>query len=238
MRLAVVQHRLRESSQADAHALADAARAAAERGAELVVFPEVLSFDEQDTDDRALLYSLLDQIPDGQRLIPGVAPGVSRLAFVAEAMPGFEELGKVALMIGDSCFVGSEWVKVLGSSPDMIVMCPRSESDLQAEACVELALGLSVSAAGLVIVVEPDGAQPGEPGHGGSVIVSLGEVIAEAIGPEDLLVADVALPLDRPEPREPFPEIPRILRERVAHHSGTKLAVDYPADLSDGPGQP
>ncbi len=120
------------------------------------------------------------------------------------------------------------------SFPNVAVLLPRSESDLQAEAVLELAIALSDSLAGLVIVVDTDGSEPGHPGHGGSAIIMFGKVVAEAMSGDDILFADVELPVGRPEPREPLPEMPTILQQRLAHHQGHHLEVDYLADLSDG----
>ena len=107
------------------------------------------------------------------------------------------------------------------------VLCPHSENDMQAEAVLELALGLSSSLAGLIIVIDSAGAEPGEPGHGGSAIVQLGEVVAEAMGDGDqTLVFEVELPIVQPEPRELLPEIPTILSGRLAQHHGEKPGVD------------
>jgi hypothetical protein len=117
------------------------------------------------------------------------------------------------------------------------VFLPRSENELQAEAILELALALSDSLAGLVIVVEPDGAEPGDPGHGGSAIIMFGKMVAEAMSGDDILYADIELPVGPPEPREPLPQMPPILQQRLAHHQGHQLEVDYPADLSDGSSQ-
>lgn len=236
MKIAAVQHRLRETPEADAEALLVAAKAAAQAGAELVIMPEVPSLGETGSPAREALYSALDDV-DGMRLIPHVGPGHEGIAFVADPLFGAEDLGRISLTVGDSCFKGASWVDAMGKSATVAVMCPRSENDMQAEAALEVAIALSDSLAGLVIIAETTGAEPGEPGHGGSAIVLLGEVVAEAIEDEDLLVADIALPVPQPEPREPLPAIPTILAQRLAHHSGRKLDMGYLADLSDGPGE-
>ena len=128
---------------------------------------------------------------------------------------------------------GLELVRILGDSPTVAVLAPRSENDLQAEAVMELAIGLSESLASLVVVTECAGAEPGDVGHGGSAIIHLGKVIAEAMGQDDeTLLADIELPLSRPEPPEPLPVIAPILSQRVAHHRGERQPVDYPADLT------
>jgi hypothetical protein len=121
---------------------------------------------------------------------------------------------------------------VAESGADILLLAPGSESELQAEAVLELAIGLSTSVASLVAVVEADGAELGVAGHGGSALVYLGEVLAEAMAGDDVLVADVVTPIGAPEPRSPLPQIPPLLAGRLAAHEGRKPEVDYPADLA------
>lgn len=232
MRIAALQHRLRESAAQDVDALVASARNAAEAGAELVVFPEVLSIGGDASEERQRLYELLDAVP-GQRLIPNVGAYVVGFGLVSEPLEAFPELGKIAMLVGDSCMTGVELIRMLGDSPSVALMAPRSESDLQAEAVLELALGLSESLAGLVIVSECCGSDPGDIGHGGSAIIHLGKMLAEALGDDDeLLIVDIDVPIEQPEPREALPAIPPILTQRTATHRGEKPEVDYPADLS------
>ena len=121
--------------------------------------------------------------------------------------------------------------EVASRHPSIVVLSPRSETDLQAEAMLEYAIALSSSLAGLMVVAECSGAEPLETGHGGSAIVVLGDVVAEALADDDILVADVALPLAEPHPREPLPVVPPLLAQRVAHHAG-RIAVEHGADVS------
>lgn len=233
MRIAVIQHRLRESASEDALALANAARVAAEKGAEFVVLPEVPSLHDSESAARKELYRRLDET-DGVRLIPHVGTEHAGVALVTEPLAGRSELGKIGLLVGDAVLVRDEWESMLTQSPSAVVLNPRSESDLQAEASLELAIALSDSLAGLVIIAECDGAEPGDPGHGGSAIVLLGEVVAEALSGDDVLVADVLVPVPQPEPRDGLPQLPTILEQRIAHHHGVRPPVAYPADLSEG----
>jgi hypothetical protein len=143
-----------------------------------------------------------------------------------------EPLGRVSLPVGDAAMDPEALERIYAEAPDAIIMAPRSESDLQAEAVLELAIGLSESAAGLVVVTDAAGAEPGEAGHGGSAIIVLGEVLAEAITDDELLVADITVPPSAPQPRERLPEVPTILQQRLAHHEGRKLDSGYLADLS------
>lgn len=233
MRIAAVQHRLRSTTAEDVSALVDAVRVAGERGAEFVVVPCVPGL-------------------TGQAVRVGISAAVRELGLpyvmlaltcespgdwcVADGLDGAEPLGTAAMMAGDACFDTSAWARAAQQAPRVALLSPLSESDLQAEAALEIAIGLSDSLCGLVIVAECAGAESGEPGHGGSAIILLGEVLAEALGEEDVLVVDVMVPVPQPEPPAPPPEIPPILAQRVALHAGFKLEVGYLADLSDGSG--
>lgn len=238
MRIAVIQHQLRETAHDDAAALADAVASAVESGAQFIVAPEVLSIGGEGSAAREELYRRVDEACDRPPLlIPWAGAGNLGMSFVAPSVSGADEIGALGLLIGDACMTGSEWLNVLGQSPKWAIMCPRSESELQAEAVLETAIALSDALCGLIIVAECDGAEPGEIGHGGSAIVVLGEVVAEALGGDAVLIADVPVPVPQPEPREPFPELPTILKQRLAHHQGDKLDMGYLADLSDGGGE-
>lgn len=236
MRIAVIEHRLRGGAIEDARALATAASAAADGGAEIVFFPHVIPINEQDA--QIELSRLLAGMP-GTRLIPRIGAGVRAQVFpVTDQVPVIgERLGSVALLHGDSCMDAAVLERTAAASPALLVMTPQSESELQAEAVLELAIGLSESVAALVIVAESVGAEPGEPGHGGSSIVLLGQVLAEGLGDDgDVLFAEVPAPLVRPEAAEPVPRVPTILEQRLAHHEGRKLDMGYLADLSEGQG--
>lgn len=143
---------------------------------------------------------------------------------------GIEQLGSVAVLEGDDA-LDLELLRALAlEGTDVLVLMPRSESELQAEAVLEFAIALSDSVAGLVLVVEDDGAQPGEPGHGGSMIVLLGEVLGEAMSGSDIIEADVGIPVPQPVPRDPLPSLPTILAQRLANHHGRRLDTGYPSD--------
>jgi len=229
--IAVVQHRLRDSAEEDARALASAASRAAEGGAELIVFPEVPSLHEHPA--REDLYAQLDPLEDRVPwIVPHAGPDCIGQSWSPEVLPGLEGLGSVALAVGDAVIDPAAIGRLALERPALLVAAPRSESDLQAEAVLELALGLSDSVTGLVIVIEPSGAEPGQPGHGGSAVAMYGEMVAEATEDEDVLLANVVVPVPQPEPRGPIPGVPPILLQRLAHHRGERVPVDYPADPS------
>jgi hypothetical protein len=231
MKIAVIQHRLRTGAAEDAAALIAAARRAADSGAEIVFFPDVPARAVEENPAGDILSGGLAQIETAP-FVPSVAPGLAGSSSLVAPPRGAETLGKIALMVGDASLDREVHRSLMGSRPNVAVLCPRSESELQAEAVLELAIGLSRSLAGLVIVAECSGAQPGEAGHGGSALVLLGDVIAEAMSDDDVIVADIVLPVPQPEPAEALPAVPPILEQRVAHHRGQKISVDYPADLS------
>ncbi len=232
MIIAVVQHRLRGSAAEDGVALLSAAQVAAEAGAELVVFPEVPALGGEDNADQAMLYALLGDIA-GQRIIPQLGADATGFAGLAEAPEGLEALGTMALLVGDACVDLDALAQLAAGEPDLAVLIPRAESELQAEAFLELAIALSDSFAGLVLVAEASGGELGEPGHGGSAIISCGKVLAEAVGDEDVLIATVEVPLVQPSPRDPLPQLPTLLAQREATHRGKRPEVDYLADLTD-----
>lgn len=231
MKIAVIQHRLRDSVDGDIEALQRAAAAAGICGAQVVFMPEPLSL-MSDSAASERFFAGLDGMP-GVRLIPSTAPGVNSFAATAPPLEELEGFGRIALLAGDACVTGLELVRILGDSPNVAVLAPRSENDLQAEAVMELAIGLSGSLASLVVITECAGAEPGDVGHGGSAIIQLGQVLAEAMGQDDeTLFAEIEIPLGRPEPPEPLPAIAPILSQRVAHHRGEQAPIDYPAELT------
>jgi hypothetical protein len=233
VKIAVIQHRLRATGMEDAEALLSAAARAAETEAAFVLVPDVPALREDGFPNaaRAVLMQGLGNIP-GRRLIPQSAPGSRGVAAIAPPPAGVTGLGRIAVFVGDSCADPAEISRVAREGVSTAVLAPRNESDLQAEGMLELAVGLSDSLAALVMIAECAGADPGDVGHGGSAIVFLGDVLAEALGQEDdVLVAEIETPVSAPEPREPLPEIPPILAQRLAQHQGRKVPVDYPADL-------
>jgi len=230
MRVAVVQHKLRHTPTEDIDALVDAASSAKEQGAQLLVFPEVPSLNDGYLRDD--FYRRAQPVAPRMWLIPHVREQSAGQAFRPTTLPGAEELGRVAMPVGDAVIDPEELKRLYDDPPSILLLAPRSHSDIQAEAVLELAIGLSESVCGLVIVADPTGAEPGEPGHGGSAIMLLGEVLAEALGNDDVLIADVPVPVPPLEPREKLPEVPLILLQRLARDRGERLAVDYPVDPS------
>lgn len=234
MKIAAIQHRVRDSVEADARALAHAAADASARGAEVVVFPDVPSLQDDDGAGHRLLSELVRDVP-AFCIVPSIDPLTRGVAVVAAlpapiSAPG-GGLGVASLLVGDACIDAIEIARVALQSPAFAVLSPRSETDLQAEAMLEFAIALSDSLAGVIVIAECAGAEALEVGHGGSAIIVLGAVVAEALSDDDVLVADVALPFPQPSPREPLPQVPPLLAQRLAHHRG-RLPIEHGPDLS------
>jgi hypothetical protein len=229
MHIAVIQHLLTGDDSQDAVELANAAADAGDFGADVVVFPRVpVLANLSDGDPVVKIFEAIGETRREDVLYINPA-AVSEGAHVA-LLP---RLGQTALFIGDACMDAQEILTVSGKKPAVAILAPGAENDLQAEAMAEYALGLSSSLAGLVVIAEATGADPGAAGHGGSAIIALGEVVAEAMGGgTEALNAEVASPIPQPEPRELLPTVPTILSQRLSHHLGEKPQVDYPADLS------
>lgn len=225
MQIAVIQHLLRGDADQDAIALGNAAADAAGMGAEVVVFPSVpVLADDSAGDPVARVFEAIGEPqPEGVVCLnPAIMPDGGHVA-------DLPVIGRTALLVGDACGDAAEILRVSGEKPLVTILAPRSDNELQAEAVAELALGLSSSLSGLIIIAESAGAEPGEPGHGGSAIVHLGEVLAEAMGENDeRLTADLELPIAQPEPREILPEVPVLLASRRAHHQGISQEPEYP----------
>ena len=231
MKLAVVQHARRATVAEDLEALLQSAVRACSLDADVVVLPRPIWLDPV----------RIAQIPEASELstaFPDVTVLSGPLGVEAEtsAAGGVRlvrtPLGMTAALYGDDCLDPLMARELVSAEPDAIILRPGSESDLQAEAVLELALGLSESTSGLVLIAEADGAEAGEPGHGGSAIITLGALSAEALSGDDLLLSDVLAPVPQPEPRDPLPQLPPILTQRLALHRGERVQVDYPADLS------
>lgn len=223
MLLAVVQHVLRSTSAEDLTALVAEVRTASEHGADLVIVPPITSLDVSEVRTAVLE-------PSPRTAVMAVDGGLGH-AGVMELVES-PALGRVGVLSHDACFEPSNWESLAARGIEALVLCPGAENELQAEAATEVAIGLSDSLAGLVVIAECTGGEPGEEGHGSSGMVRLGEVIAESFGEEEVLVTPVSVPVPQPEPRNPLPEVPTLLSQRVANHQGRKLQVDYFADLS------
>lgn len=225
MKFAVVQHALRPAPAQDLEALVLAVARAAAQGAGVVFWPAVTAlYDGPLADD---LFRRADEVAPGVEIVPA-HDDRERGRLAAGAIGS---LGETVVLVGDDAIDIDVLKRCAAARPGVLVLAPGAESELQAQAVLELAIALSTSVASLVIVTETHGAELGEPGHGGSAIVHLGQVLAEAMGADDLLVAEVIAPLGPPEAPEATPGIPPVLLQRLGAHRGRKPDVAYPADL-------
>lgn len=227
MKIAVVQHALRPTPAQDLEALVLAAARAGAQDADVVLLPHVSALHEGPLADELL------------RRIAVVAPEVDVIAaaYRGTDAPGrtagqaVSLLGSLIVLAGDDAIDPDVLRRCAADKPGVLLLAPGAESDLQAQAVLELAIALSTSLASLVVIAETHGAELGEPGHGGSAIVHLGQVLAEAVGDDDVLFAEVVPPFGPPEAPAAIPEAPPVLLQRLAAHRGRKLDVLYPADL-------
>ena len=226
MKIAVVQHRLRPAPAQDLEALVGAVGEAERRGAEVIVLPAVPVLQ-----DGPLSEDIWRRLGEAAPGVVVLMPSVHEPSADAALVRDVESLGSVTLIAGDAVCDREALSAAASERPDVAVLSPLSESELQAEAFLELAIGLSSSLASLVIVAETDGAAVGDPGHGGSAVLHLGEVLAEAMTGDDLLLVDPEIPIGSPQAAGSLPEIPPLLAQRLAAHRGQKLDVGYPADL-------
>lgn len=228
MRIAVAQH---ASPGGEAAVVVPVVRAALEGGADLVICPAVPYAVS------GALGAALDRVVEtssATHLLPVIEDPPHGSVSMVRIEGHFGDMGEVAVFVGDACFDSGQWERVRSGGVKAAVLCPLSESELQAEAALEVAIALSDSLCGLVVVAEAAGAEVGEPGHGGSAVIVLGDVVVEGFTGPDAVVGEVLLPLTGPEPPDPLPTVPPLIAQRLAHHQGRRLRVDWPADLSEG----
>ncbi len=222
MIVAVIQLPCGESLSATAVALAAAARLAGSQGASLLLASRVdkaVSEEANSLLSAELSADALWWVPSWEDL------GGSSSVLARSAGPA-EEPQRVLALAGDACFDRDE-LSAHAGSVDAVFIAPGAESALQAEAAIEFGIGLSLSVAGLVMIAESS-----EASGGGSAVVFLGEVLAEGVDDERLLMAEVPSWIPHPEPMLSVPELPPILKQRLAVHGGSKMPVDWLADLS------
>jgi hypothetical protein len=234
MKIAAIQHRVRDRAEEDARALAAAAAHASANGAELIILPDVPWLAEGDGSARSLLVGLTGGL-DGFCVVPSTDPASRGSAVVAALPERFAQpdgrATVASIVVGDACMDAVELRRAAALSPSLAVLSPRSETDLQAESMLEFGIELSDSLAGVVVIAECSGAEPLDTGHGGSAIIVLGDVVAEALDDDDVLIADIVMPFPQPSPREPVPQVPPLLAQRFAHHRG-RGEVEHGPDVS------
>ncbi|MDO8914953.1 MAG: hypothetical protein Q7W16_02570 [Coriobacteriia bacterium] len=217
MKIALVQHRIRNHERMDLAALLSMSEQAQDEGADVIVYPCVpgIGYDSQ------LMTAFTANVMER-------APQVSIVASCAAWGPGGmlqpvpTRLGRTLVLAGDDCIDASLYPEIESLGLEALVWQMATESPLQAEALLELALDASLSQAGLVLTACLYGEARDIHSSGGSAIVHLGEILAEAGEGEDLLIADIAVPVPLPERRGRRAVPAPVLQQRFAAHHGKK----------------
>ncbi|MBE0416970.1 MAG: hypothetical protein IBX63_04320 [Coriobacteriia bacterium] len=226
MKIAVTHHQMRNDAAEDASALVEAARLACASGADAIVCPRIPSFAALDPAERETLLARIEGCAEGAALLVSFADDDTGPR-VVESL-----LGRTALLGGDACLREKVLRTLVAEGVDTVVWRPGAESELQAEAILEYALECSPALAGLLVVAECSGGEGQDGCRGTSAIIHAGELVAEATGlGDELLIAEVEVPIAAPEPSLLLPGLPPILAQRLAVHEGRKPPVDYLADL-------
>jgi predicted amidohydrolase len=226
LKIAVVQHRIRTHERMDLAALLSLAEQAEDEGADVIVLPRVPGLTYESGLMTAFAENVIERAPQVSIVASCVA--ISR---AGQPLPVPTRLGRTLHLAGDDCIDPVHFDAIEAMGLEALVLQMDTESPLQAEALLEFALDASLSHAGLVLTACLTGEARGVKSCGGSAIVHLGEILAEAGDAEDLLIARVPVPVALPVRRGPRPILPPVLAQRVAAHHGTKVRPDYPATI-------
>jgi predicted amidohydrolase len=227
VKVAVIQHMLRAHERMDLAALLSSAQEASDTGATVIVCPSVPGLSRNTRIYQAFIENMRMHAPGSLVLTPALA-----IYREGDLEPFLTPLGRTLALVGDECIDPGYYESIERVCANSMLWQPGPESALQAEAILELALDASLSLAGLVIVTSLTGRAHGAAGYGGAAIVHLGDILAEAVEGEDIVTAELTAPVTLPDRRGPRPTLPPILAQRLAHHRGGKLPVEWPADLS------
>ncbi len=225
MRVAVAQHLLRTHERMELAALLSVTERAADEGAQVLAYPCVPGLGNNPALMEAFIGNVAERAPGLSIIAPCAGTGQG------EGLPvTVSPLGPTLVLAGDRCIDPERFEEIAGLGLSVLVWQVDSESDLEAEAILELALDASVSLAPLVIVAAYTGSGRGLASHGTSALVHMGEILEEAGGSEDLLVADVPTPLRRPDGRPSLPVPPPVLAQRLALHRGERPPATHPSE--------
>jgi hypothetical protein len=210
----------------DLAALLSMSEQAEDEGADVIVYPNVPGL----CGSASLLAAFAQNVTERAPQVSIVAPCASD-ATATSPEPVATRLGRTLLLGGDACIDPDLYPSIEAMGLEALVWQAETESPLQAEALLELALDASLSQSGLVLAACLAGEARGIVSHGGSAIVHLGEILAEAGEGEDLLIADVPVPVSLPE-RRGLRAVPApVLAQRLAVHRGKKYRPAYPVDV-------
>lgn len=226
VRIAVVQHQLRTHERMDLAALLSLTERAAEEGAQVLVYPCVPGIGASPALMNAFAANVAERTPGVTVISPCVALEAGPPLGVAPT-----PLGSTLILSGDACIDTGLFDEIVSLRPEALIWQMDSESDLQAEAVLELALDASLSLSGLVLVAATIGEARGLSSYGVSAIVHLGEILAEAGEEEDVVVADVPVPVPvpvtLPERRGQLPIPTPVLAQRLSVHRGEPAHLDH-----------
>ena len=226
MRIATVQHRLRAHERMDLAALLSLCQEASEDGAALIVCPHVPGLVHSEQMSRAFMENVRSYAPGSAVLTPFASAGKADPLVVTHSAAG-----RTLVLGGDECIDPDLYPAIEVLAPGMMVWQTETESTLQAEALLELALDASQSQSGLIVIAAPVGNARGVESFGGSAIVHLGEIMAEAGDGEEIIYADVVVPVMLPEKRRMRTVPAPVLQQRLAVHRGKRAKIDH---LSEG----
>jgi predicted amidohydrolase len=227
VKVAVIQHKLRSHERMDLAALLASSEDASDDGASVIVCPRLPGVGGDSRIYQAFIENMRNHAPGSLVVVPALSGGREE-----GPTPFLTPLGRTVALSGDECLDPAVMADVGGLGADAMVWQPHAESGLQAEAFLELALDASLSVAGLVLVTALVGRGHGTTGFGGSAIVQLGDILAEAGEDEEVVSALLEAPVPLPDRHGARPDLPPILAQRLAHHRGGRASVDWPADLS------
>jgi predicted amidohydrolase len=213
LRIAVVQHRIRTHERIDLAALLSLSERAAEEHADVIVYPYIPGL----CAGVGLVEAFAQNVTERAPQVSMVAPcAVSRRPGPLEPFP--TRLGTTLVLSGDDCIDPAHYPAIERMGLEALVWQTDTETSQQAEALLELGLDASLSLSGLVLIAGVTGHARGVTSFGGSAIVHLGEIVAEAGDGDDLLVADVATPATLPVRRGPRCVPAPVLAQRLAEH--------------------
>lgn len=217
MKIAVVQHRIRTHERMDLAALLFMSEQAEDEGADVIVYPCVPGLGYASPLMTAFASNVVERAPQ----VSIVAPCAAR-SRGGDLRRVPTRLGSTLVLAGDDCIDALMYPEIESLGLEALVWQMDTESPLQAEALLELALDASLTQAGLVLTACLWGEARGVDSSGGSAIVHLGEILAEAGDGEDLLFAEVPVPVTLPERRGRRAVPAPVLQQRFAVHRGKR----------------
>jgi predicted amidohydrolase len=215
VKIALVQHRIRNHERMDLAALLSMSEQAEDEGADVIVYPCVPGIGYASQLMTAFAANVMERAPQVSIVAPCAARDLG-----GRLHPAPTRLGSTLVLAGDDCIDASLYPEVESLGLEALVWQMATESPAQAEALLELALDASLSQAGLVLTACLYGEARDISSSGGSAIVHLGEILAEAGEGEDLLLADVHIPVLLPERRGRRAVPAPVLQQRFAAHHG------------------